>query len=98
MNPLRIKGANANPGAPRDWDEKKQGSCGRLPVRCMEREGRIAQCESAWKPDAHELETLNAGGHVVLRIIGWQVPVALYVEPASEAEPIDPPKAEASSG
>jgi hypothetical protein len=96
MNPLKIKGANRNPGAPANWDPKRDGNCGTLPVRCTQDEaGRVQKCESAWKPDAHELEMLNAGGHVVLRVIGWQVPVALYVEPASEAEPIDPPKAEA---
>lgn len=28
---------------------------------------------------------LNNGGQIVLRVVGWQVPVALYVEPASPA-------------
>lgn len=88
MKPLKIKGANANPGAPKDWDEKRDGFCGRLPVRVTERsDGAIDQCESAWQVEPHELKVLQEGGHVVLRVVGWQVPVALYVEPTSEAEP-----------
>jgi hypothetical protein len=86
MKPKMIAGANANPGAPRGWDPKKDGHCGTLPIRYTEdADGRIAQCESAWEPSAEELALLNAGGSVILRVIGWQVPVALYVEPADKA-------------
>lgn len=41
-------------------------------------------CDSAWEPTPAELEMLNAGGSVVLRVVGWQVPVALYVEPSQQ--------------
>ncbi len=84
-----IAGANAYPGAPKGWDEKRDGSCGHLAVRVMMNADRaIAYCESAWEPTPKELEMLNAGGQVVLRVVGWQVPVALYVEPAPAEETI----------
>ena len=80
MRPITIAGANANPGAPKGWDPAKDGTCGRLPIRYTEKDGRIEQCESAWVPDQHEIEQIVAGAAIVLRVIGWQVPVALYVE------------------
>ena len=36
----------------------------------------VQHVESAWEPTPDELALLNAGGTVVLRIIGWQPPVA----------------------
>lgn len=79
----RIAGANAYPGAPKGWNPEKDGSCGHLAVRMFQREDQtVAYCESAWEPTPKELEMLNAGGQIVLRVVGWQVPVALYVEPA----------------
>jgi hypothetical protein len=78
----RIAGANAYPGAPKDWNPERDGNCGHLAVRsCIGADNRVEWCESAWEPTPKELETLNAGGSVILRVIGWQVPVALYVEP-----------------
>lgn len=79
-----ISGANAYPGAPEGWQPEKDGSCGHLAVRVTKEGDRIGHCESAWEPTPKELEMLNAGGQIVLRVIGWQVPVALYVEPAQE--------------
>lgn len=88
MIPKRIAGANAYPGAPAGWNPKKDGECGHLAVRVTRRGDQIAYCESAWEPTPVELAALNAGGSVVLRVVGWQVPVALYVEPAPvEAAP-----------
>lgn len=86
MTPKKIAGANAHPGAPRNWDENRDGPCGALAVRVTyncEETLNIKWCESAWEPTAEELAALNAGGQVILRVVGWQVPVALYVE-ASE--------------
>jgi hypothetical protein len=40
--------------------------------------------ESAWEPTPEELAHLNAGGSVILRVLGGQPPVALYVEPPAE--------------
>jgi hypothetical protein len=81
-----IAGWNAAPGAPRGWDPKAQGECVALPIRVMppcalQGLAPVQFCESAWEPTPEELEWLNKGGQLVLRVVGWQVPVALYVEP-----------------
>lgn len=91
-----IKGWISAPGAPADWDPKKDGECGSLPVRVINSQGQTLLkgddyalawgCESAWQPTPAELEMLNAGGNVILRCVGWQIPVALYVEPREEDE------------
>ncbi len=44
------------------------------------------RCYSAWQPTDYELKMLNEGGHIILTVCGWQVPVALSVETASAAE------------
>jgi hypothetical protein len=86
MTPKAIAGANANPGAPSDWDAKRDGTCGRLPIRAEFYDSfgqqHVKHCDSAWQPSPEELALLNAGGQVVLRVIGWQVPVSLRVEPS----------------
>lgn len=97
MKAIVIPGANANPGAPANWNPEKDGTCGALPIRYEKHpDGSVRHCESAWQPTPQELEQLNAGGSVVLRVVGWQVPVALYVEPKPEvkAEPVAETKAE----
>ena len=81
-----IKGWNAAPGAQANWDPELQGECGALPIRVfppLALAGRapLQWCESAWEPTPQELDWLNAGGQIVLRVCSWQVPVALYVEP-----------------
>ena len=82
MIPKRIRGANAYPGAPVGWDPEANGVCGHLAVRVTRYSDGIEHCESAWEPTPAELAALNAGASVILRVVGWQVPVALYVEPA----------------
>ncbi len=77
----RIKGANANPGAPKNF----KGNCGKLPIRIEGKEENM-RCYSAWQPTDYELKMLNEGGHIILTVCGWQVPVALSVETASAAE------------
>jgi hypothetical protein len=87
MIPKRIAGANAYPGAPKGWQPEWDGSCGHLAVRVFTDGGKkVAYCESAWEPTPKELEMLNAGGQVVLRVFGWQVPVQLYVEAPADAD------------
>jgi hypothetical protein len=99
MKPIVIAGANANPGAPKDWDPARDGSCGKLPIRVTTEASngdsghwppydgdRVVSCESAWEPTPHELELLNAGGSIILFVAGWQVPVSLRVEPAKAPE------------
>jgi hypothetical protein len=76
-----ILGWTHAPGAPANWDPERDGECGALPIRVLQLPGGTMCCESAWEPTPQELEWLNAGGQIVLRVGGWQVPVALYVEP-----------------
>jgi hypothetical protein len=88
MMAKHIAGAVANPGAPEGW-KPEDGTCGHLPIRIFARnDGTIMWCESAWEPTPQEIEWLARGGQIVLRVIGWQVPVALYVEPPPK-EPKD---------
>lgn len=76
MKKALIEGAIANPGAPEGMTEEQVG---RLPVRLVEYDDGTTACESAWKPSKEELDLLFKGGYVILRVLGWQVPVALYV-------------------
>ncbi len=81
-----IRGWNAAPGAPHGWNPERDGDCGVLPIRvhppdALALRRPVQWCESAWEPTPQELEYLNAGGSVVLRVAGWQVPVSLYCEP-----------------
>ncbi len=95
-----IRGCNAAPGAPRNWNPLTDGKCGALPIRVHPPAAILAPgvcqpslvqyCESAWEPTPQELEWLNAGGSLILRVVGWQVPVALYVDPP-EVDPDSPP-------
>ncbi len=78
MEVATIKGATHNPGAPRGWTEAN-GPCGTLPI-IYRRDGHgNDECVSAWRPTAGELKMLCAGGFVILSVVGWQVPVSLYV-------------------
>jgi len=84
MIPKRIAGANAYPGAPAGWNPETDGECGHLAIRVTKNGDRVEWCESAWELTPRELEMLNTGGQVILRVVGWQVPVALYVEALPE--------------
>lgn len=87
-----IRGWNAAPGAPKGWDPAKDGDCGALPIRAFPPKAltdpnvKLQWVESAWEPTPEELDWLNKGGQLVLRIVGWQVPVALYCEPPPPEE------------
>jgi hypothetical protein len=72
----RINGSTHYLGAPKGWDPDKDGECRHLAVRVVE--DNVWQ--SAWEPTPAELALLNAGGSVVLSIVGGQPPVALSVE------------------
>lgn len=92
----RIVGANNVLGPPKGWDPSRNGPCGHLHVRVSAAGGAL-RCESAWEPTPEELRILNAGGHVILSVVGGQPPVALYVEPPGdvsapepESTPMDP--------
>ena len=81
MLPLRISGATHFLGAPKGWEPEKDGRCSHLAVR------RVDEVwQSAWEPTPAELAVLNAGGSVILSIVGGQPPVALAVEAAPDAD------------
>jgi hypothetical protein len=80
MRPAPIQGKNANFGKPRDWNEKRDGPCGVLPVR-VEQNGIYNNHCSNWKPDAEELALLCKGGVVELCCVGIQPPVSVSVVP-----------------
>ncbi len=75
MKPALIEGATHNPGAPAGMER----TCGRLPIKVTRHGDESLTCESAWKPSPEELAVLTDGGYVLLRVVGWQVPVALDV-------------------
>ncbi len=75
MIPKRISGATHRLGKPNDWDAEENGDCVHLLVRIED--GCVC---SAWEPTPDELAMLNAGGSVILSIVGGQPPVMLSVE------------------
>lgn len=79
MIPKIIAGATTWFGKPKDWDEQRDGKCAQLGVRVTQ----DGLHESAWEPTAAELAVLNAGGYVVLSVLGHQPPVRLSVKPRS---------------
>ena len=78
MDVATIVGATHAPGAPRDWTEAN-GPCGALPIIFQKDSHGNPECVSAWKPSASDLRMLNDGGFILLSVIGWQVPVSVYV-------------------
>lgn len=85
MIPRRIHGFNRMLGAPLGWDKERDGSCSGLAVRVVgdPRDGlNHVQCKSAWEPTPEELALLNAGGSVILTIVGGQPAVMITVEPS----------------
>lgn len=87
----RIMNASHWLGAPAGWKPDKDGECGHLAIRTSgDPRHSSGYCESAWEPTPREIEQLNAGGSIILRVMGWQPPVALYVEKAEHAlEPVE---------
>jgi hypothetical protein len=81
MIPRRIANATHYLGAPKGWNPETDGACGHLAVRVV---GNV--WESAWEPTPAELAALNAGGSVILRVVGGQPPVMLLVEQAQKEE------------
>ena len=85
----RIAGATAWLGAPANWKLEEDGDCGYLAVRehGNPRRGK-GWCESAWEITPDDLERLQKGSSLILRVYGWQPPVALYVDPAKADDEI----------
>ena len=80
----RIAGATANLGAPPNWDRERDGDCGQLWVREVgnARSGQ-GYVESAWEITPDDVERLKEGRSLIIRIFGWQPPIAIYVDPKS---------------
>lgn len=89
MIPRRISGATHNLGAPKDWNPERDGDCCHLAVRVVAEPGTGCLFESAWEPTPAELKALNEGGSIVLRVIGGQPPVWLYVESFETGKPVE---------
>lgn len=76
MRPVYISGHTRCIGAPHDWDQVLDGTCGVLPVRDkVEVQSGVNFMESLWKPTQWELEQLQNGRPVLLRISGAIHPV-----------------------
>lgn len=73
-----IKGATHRLAKPENWNDKN-GTCGHLHVRAVPH-GALVRYESAWEPTPEELAILQAGGSIVVSVIGGQPPIAVYAE------------------
>ena len=99
-----ITRATRNLGAPPDWDPKRDGRCGSLPVRDEAHSPGVPRMVSAWFPDAGELAALQRGAPVYLTVIGPVHPavsIAVGAAPAAgerqaERDPSDSTPAGAS--
>jgi hypothetical protein len=79
MIPARIEGCTRALGAPLGWIPETDGHCGTLPIR-DEMQDDMPVMLSAWEPTPAELDALNAGAKVMLRVVGnGHPPVMLYV-------------------
>ncbi|MER9697630.1 MULTISPECIES: hypothetical protein [unclassified Mesorhizobium] len=78
MEVATIKGATHNPGAPANWTPSN-GPCGTLPILYRKDSYGNPECVSAWKPSPAEIKTLSEGGFILLKVVGWQVPVWISV-------------------
>lgn len=92
----RIVGFTHKFGEPERWDETKYGHCSPLAVRVSTLEGAQI-CETAWEPTPAELKMLNSGASVILRVMGNQPPVSLFVEQNLEADQVPSPDASRDS-
>lgn len=61
---------NRRHGAPKTWDEGRDGPCATLPTVSV---GVIHT--SYWQPEPHELDALLRGGSIVFSVIADQHPV-----------------------
>ena len=78
MIPGRIQGGTGVLGAPRDWDEGRDGPCAGLAVR-VELNGGVPSMVSAWLPTPEEIAAIVAGAPVYLRVLGQgHPPVAVW--------------------
>ena len=82
-----INVANVFLQTPADWHNIPNGKLATFQIRASQFVPGIVQCETAWEPTPGELTDLLSGGSVILRSIGGQSPVELYVIPRVESAP-----------
>lgn len=81
----RISGFTRLLGAPIGW-RKDDPAVAQLAVRVSDLNrldplrGEMLVYATAWEPTPAELAALNAGGSIILNIVGGQPPVSLHVE------------------
>lgn len=87
MNPIDISGRTRAIGAPLNWDQNLDGSCGVLCVRDgVDLQSGARTMTSAWKPTDEDMRLLAKGLPVLLTIFGVTHPVvALAVGQPSDA-------------
>ena len=78
MIPARISGCTRALAAPADWTPDTNGPCAGLLIRDEIEEG-LPIMTSCWEPTPAELQALNNGGKVYLKIVGaGHPPVMIY--------------------
>jgi hypothetical protein len=87
MNPIKFEGRNRTFGAPKDWDEEKNGICYGLPAK-QDEAGNII---SVWQPTPAERARIAKGENIVLSCFTIQPPVILTIAPIYDEN--SPPKA-----
>lgn len=75
MKPVILQDETRRIGKPRNWDDEILGECKALSVYDHTDDNGLNWMISGWKPSEEELETLNSGGHVYIRIQGSEHPV-----------------------
>ncbi|CAN7611381.1 hypothetical protein LJR034_004684 [Caballeronia sp. LjRoot34] len=77
MQPIRTDACNTQLGAPRDWDESKDGECCALPIH---RDAARQVMHSFWQPSEQDIANIIAGVPIRLTVIGTgHPPVAINV-------------------
>lgn len=69
----RIDAATRVLGAPADWNEERDGTCGSLAIRDVEIAGQNVMV-SAWQPTPEEIAAIVAGATVRLYVWGSRHP------------------------
>jgi hypothetical protein len=75
MIPGRIAGATRVLGAPKDWNEERDGPCAGLPILDLPAALGGNFMFSAWLPTPDELAAIAAGASIIVGIAGFSHPV-----------------------
>jgi hypothetical protein len=86
MNAVPITGCTRLLNKPADWDEERDGPCGSLAIRDETLHGSAVMV-SAWKPSAADIAKLQAGGLVMLYVVGTiHPPCGMEVADAGQSQ------------